>query len=214
MEMEVSTRQKTRDCVSVVAPMEVATTSSHPLPRPELIENAKEELEEDWQQLIVFANSLLHDYAQSHGVVQKGLDEDDVLHAPIDTKNALHAFTRFIDSVCILFVTGRLPPAILLSRWLNAIIKEDIVEEIFEGPRGFYEILFNSMQARNPVLESVPLFYKCQLMPTVAWRPLSEFQDILEQECPIWMEVQQCPAMYWESHVYVVEYFQKEAFLA
>ncbi|MCO5571832.1 hypothetical protein L7F22_025580 [Adiantum nelumboides] len=189
MEMEVSKRQKTGDCVSVVAPMEAATTSSHPLPHPELFENAKGELEEDWQQLLEFANSLLHDYAQSHGVVPEGLEEDDVSHAPIDTKDALRAFTRFTDNACILFVTGRLPSALLLRRWLNAIIKRDIVEEIFEGPRGFYEVLFKSMQVRNAVLESVPLFYEGQLVHTVPWRPLAEFQDILKQECPIWVEV-------------------------
>ncbi|MCO5594134.1 hypothetical protein L7F22_048155 [Adiantum nelumboides] len=198
MEMEVSKRQKIGDCLSVVAPMEAATTSSHPLPPPELIENAKGELEEDWQQLLEFANSLLHDYAQCHGVVPEGLEEDDVLHAPNDTKDALRAFTRFTDNACILFVTGRLPSALLLRRWLNAIIKGDIVEEIFEGPRGFYEVLFKSMQARNAVLESVPLFYEGQLVHTVPWRPLAEFQDILKQECPIWVEVQQCPAMYWD----------------
>ncbi|MCO5605569.1 hypothetical protein L7F22_059752 [Adiantum nelumboides] len=92
--------------------MEAATTSSNPSPRLELIENAKEELEEGWQQLLEFANSLLADYAQSRGVVPEGLEEDDGLHAPIDTKDALHAFTRFTDNACILFVEGRLPPTL------------------------------------------------------------------------------------------------------
>ncbi|MCO5613122.1 hypothetical protein L7F22_067397 [Adiantum nelumboides] len=160
--------------------MEVATTSLHPLPHPKLIENAKGGLEEDWQHLLEFANSLLHEYAQSHGVVPKGLEENEVLHAPIDTKAALLAFTRFTDNACILFVMGRLPPILLLCRWLNAILKEDIVEEIFEGPQGFFGVLFESMQAHNTLLERVSLFYEGKLVYTVTWHPLAEFQDILK----------------------------------
>ncbi|MCO5577677.1 hypothetical protein L7F22_031508 [Adiantum nelumboides] len=158
------------------------------------------ELEEDWQQLLEFANSLLHGYAQSHGVVPKGLEEDDVLHAPIDTKDALRAFTRFTNIASILFVKGRLPPAFLLRRWLNAIIKEDIVEEIFQGPHEFHEVLFKSMQGHNAVLESVPLFYEGQLVHTVEWHPLAEFQDILKREWSIWVECMQPNA---DMHVHL-----------
>ena len=32
---------------------------------------------------------------------------------------------------------------------------------------------------------------------TVHWLPLAEFQQIMKQECPIWVEVQKCPSMYW-----------------
>lgn len=72
-----------------------------------------------------------------------------------------------------------------------------MVDEIFDGPRGFFEIMFKTAEARQLVLQKVPLFFEGQLVHAVPWRPLTEFQEILKQECPIWVEIQNCPAMYW-----------------
>ncbi|MCO5555945.1 hypothetical protein L7F22_009489 [Adiantum nelumboides] len=159
--------------------------------------NACNDPQIDWDHLLDFANSLLQEYAKHNESKAVDIPENDVLEVTMDTPRVLQVLTAFHEKAAIFFFTGRLPPMHRIRQWLNFLLQSDAIDEIFDGPRGFFEIMFKTPEARQLALQKVPLFFDGQLVHAVPWRPLAEFQEILKQECPIWVEVESCPAMYW-----------------
>ena len=64
------------------------------------------------------------------------------------------------------------------------------VEDVYAGLRGFYKVALHSQEYCDQLLNRLPIFYGRSLVHVVPWRPLVEYQDILKQECPIWVEVE------------------------
>ncbi|MCO5582025.1 hypothetical protein L7F22_035915 [Adiantum nelumboides] len=161
------------------------------------ISSTRNVVQEDWGHLLEFANSLLQEYAEHNQSKAVDIPEEDVLEVSMDTPRVLQLLAAFYEKAAIFFFTGRLPPMHFIRNWLNSLLQSDVVDEIFDVSRGFFEIMFKTSEARQLVLQKVPLFFEGQLVHAVPWRPLAEFQEILKQECPIWVEIQNCLAMYW-----------------
>ena len=47
-----------------------------------------------------------------------------------------------------------------------------------------------SQEYKEKLLNKLPVFYEKSLVHIVPWRPLVEYQYILKQECPVWVEVE------------------------
>ena len=76
-----------------------------------------------------------------------------------------------------------------MAQWLNAMVGRNSVEDVYKGPRGFFEVIFRTEEQRAKLLSSCLVFYNNNLVYIVPWRLLAEFYEILKQECPIWVEV-------------------------
>ena len=63
------------------------------------------------------------------------------------------------------------------------------MEDVFAGPRGFYEVILLSHEIRDKLFNHLPVVYQRGFVHVVSWRPVVEYQDILKQECPVWVEV-------------------------
>ncbi|MCO5602437.1 hypothetical protein L7F22_056569 [Adiantum nelumboides] len=195
-ESGISKKPKWSEDVGKAVDMVVAVTPEANMPLLGDSSNACNDPQTDWDHLLDFANSLLQEYAEHNESKAVDIPENDVLEVTMDTPRVLQVLAAFHEKAAIFFFTGRLPPMHRIRQWLNFLLQSDAVDEIFDGPRGFFEIMFKTPEARQLALQKVPLFFDGQLVHAVPWRPLAEFQEILKQECPIWVEVESCPAMY------------------
>jgi hypothetical protein len=53
-----------------------------------------------------------------------------------------------------------------------------------------FEVIFRTEEQRDRLLARLPVFFNNKLVYIVSWQPLAEFEEILKQECPIWVEVE------------------------
>ena len=64
------------------------------------------------------------------------------------------------------------------------------VQDVYAGPRGFYEVVLVSQGYKKKLLNKLPVCYEKSLVHIVLWRPLVEYQYILKKKCLIWVEVE------------------------
>ena len=117
-------------------------------------------------------------------------DVDDIVEVEMPRKDILKAFSMFHDRGIICFFTGKIPIIEWVRQWLNAMVGRNSVEDVYKGPRGFFEVIFRTEEQRDRLLSRIPVFFNNSLVYVVPWRPLAEFEEILKQECPIWVEVE------------------------
>ena len=143
-----------------------------------------------WDLLRGVANSLMEECMKENAKIIEEFDVDDVIKVEVDTKEYLRSFSDFYDKGVIMFFTGRIPYLSWIKQWLRNVMNIDCVEDVYAGPRGFYEVVLRSQEYRDQLLNRLPIFYGRSLVHVVPWRPLVEYQDILKQECPVWVEVE------------------------
>ena len=61
------------------------------------------------------------------------------------------------------------------------------VENIYAGPRGFYDVVFHLPKHRSALLG--PLFLDKRLVHVMQWSPVVDYHALLKQECPAWVTV-------------------------
>lgn len=149
------------------------------------------------RRMLAVGNSLLHAYAMANNSTKEQVTPEEIVEACLDASQVLEQLVAFHDWATVFFFTGRAPMMGWIRSWMVDLLQEDVVEDIFDGPHGFYEILFRTSQARASVFHRVPLFLEGQLVHVVPWRPLHEYKEILKQACPIWVEVVDFLPMYW-----------------
>ena len=54
---------------------------------------------------------------------------------------------------------------------MNPIVSLNCIENIYVGPRGFYDVVFHSPEDRNTLLVKVPMFFDKQLVHVMQWSP-------------------------------------------
>ena len=161
---------------------------------------SKSEVEKDdghWETLRGMASALMEDSVQKQNLMVQECEEDETFNIEIDTKEFLKSFENFYDKAVIMFFTGKIPTPSWVRQWLRNVMQEDCVEDIYVGPRGFYEVMLLSQALRGKLFNRLPLFYERGLVHVVPWRPVVEFQEILKRECPVWVEVQCQNSVVW-----------------
>ena len=153
--------------------------------------------ESHWEHLRCMENILMEDCIRENVKVVEEFVDDEVAKVEIDKKEFLGSFANFIDRGVILFFTGKIPFLWRVKQWLRGILQADCVQDVYAGPRGFYEVILISQEYKEKLLNKLPVFYEKSLVHIVPWRPLVEYQDILKQECPVWVEVECTYSVVW-----------------
>ena len=143
-----------------------------------------------WEYLRCMANALMEDCMKENAKIASEFDAEDIFKVEVDTKEYLSSFSAFYDRGVILFFTGKIPALHWVKQWLRGVLHADCVEDVYVGPRGFYEVVLNSSENKETLLARLPIFYGRSLVHVVPWRPLTEYLDILKQDCPVWVEVE------------------------
>ena len=159
-----------------------------------------EEVEKDncnWDNLWVIANTLLSDIMEDNENEAKECTDEDVHDVDVDAKAVLQSFDVFYDRAVILFFTGKLPYFSWIKQWLNTIVSPNCVENIYAGPRGFYDVVFRSPEHRSALLAKVPVFFDKRLVHVMQWSPVVDYHALLKQECPVWVTVDCKHAFLW-----------------
>ena len=68
--------------------------------------------------------------------------EEDVVEVVMETKSMLVAFDRFYDCGVILYFISKLPLVSWIKQWLNSFIMYNCGDDVYLGPRGFYDVVF------------------------------------------------------------------------
>ena len=164
------------------------------MPRPSYAhvmgEGEEERNAQYWDVMHVVANEALHEILPDNIDIVANVEEDEIVEVEMPRREILKAFSMFHERGIICFFTGKNPLVNWVAQWLNAMIGRNSVEDVYKGPRGFFEVIFRTEEQRDRLLSRLPVFYNNNLVYIVPWRPLAEFQDILKQECPIWVEVE------------------------
>ena len=143
-----------------------------------------------WETIHVVANQALHDVLPDDEEILVDAMTDDIVEVELPRKDILKAFSMFHDRGIICFFTGKIPLVDWVRQWLNVMVGRNTVEDVYKGPRGFFEVIFCTEEQRDRLLSRIPVFFNNKLVYIVPWRPLAEFEEILKQECPIWVEVE------------------------
>ena len=104
-----------------------------------------EEVDKDncnWDNLRGIANTLLSDIMEDNENDAEECIDEDVHDVDVDAKAVLQSFDVFYDRVVILFFIGKLPYINWIKQWWNTIMSPNYVENIYAGPRGFYDVVF------------------------------------------------------------------------
>ena len=157
-----------------------------------------------WETIHAVANQALHDLLLDDEEILVDAMTDDIVEVDI-----LKAFSMFHDRGIICFFTGKIPLVDWVRQWLNGMVGRNTVEDVYKGPRGFFEVIFRTEEQRDRLLSRIPVFFNNKLVYIVPWRPLAEFEEILKQECPIWVEVECKFSFFWPIIQSVMEHFGK-----
>lgn len=148
-----------------------------------------------------FENQILHNYVEKNHAraVEVSLPEE-IAEVTMDPSMLVNHIANFHQwRVAIFFFTGRVSLVYRIKDWISYLLKGDFVEKKIDESKGFFENFFSSQAARDQTLKRIPLFLDSQLVHVVTWRPIVKFQDMLEQACPIWVEVDNFPSSCWDS---------------
>ena len=156
-----------------------------------VVEGVEEEMSDQyWETIHAVANQALLDVLPDNDDVLANAESEDIVEVELPRKDILKAFSMFHDRGIICFFTGKIPIIDWVRQWLNAMVGRNSVEDVYKGPRGFFEVIFRTEEQRDRLLSRLPVFFNNNLVYIVPWRPLAEFEEILKQECPIWVEVE------------------------
>ena len=103
---------------------------------------------------------------------------EEVHDVDVDAKAVLQSFDVFYDRAVILFFTGKLPYINWIKQWLNTIVSPNCVENIYAGPRGFYDVVFRSPEQRSALLAKVPVFFDKRLVHVMQWSPVVDYHTL------------------------------------
>ena len=67
------------------------------------------------------------------------IEEDEVVEVEMPRREILKAFSMFHERGIICFFTRKNPLVHWVVQWLNAIVGRNNVEDVYKGPRGFFE---------------------------------------------------------------------------
>ena len=101
--------------------------------------------------------------------------DEDVHDVDVDAKAVLQSFDVFYDRAVILFFTGKLPYHNWIKQWLNTIVSSNCIENIYAGPRGFYDVVFRSSEHRSALLAKVLVFFDKRLVHVMQWSPVVDY---------------------------------------
>ena len=104
-----------------------------------------------------------------------------------------HSFANLFARGVILFFTRKMP-LLCFVFVLCGILQADCVQDVYVGPRGFYEVVLVAQEYKEKLHR---VFYVNSLVHIVLWRPLVEYQDLLKQECPAWVKVECTYSVIW-----------------
>ena len=88
----------------------------------------------------------------------------------------------------------------LIKQWLNIIISPNRVENTYAGPRGFYDVVFRSLEHQSGLLAKVLVFFDKRLVD-----PFVDHHALLKQESPIWVMVDCKHVFLWPFYTRVDE---------
>ena len=143
-----------------------------------------------WETIHVFANQALHDVLLDDEEILVDAMTDDIVEVELLHKDILKAFSMFHDRGIICFFTGNISLVDWVRQWLNVMVGRNTMEDVYKCPRGFFEVIFRTEEQRDRLLSRIPVFFNNKLVYIVPWRPLAELEEILKQECPIWVDVE------------------------
>ena len=145
-----------------------------------------------------FVKALLSDFMEKNEKDAKDCVEEDVVEVVMETNSMLATFDRFYDRGVILYFTSKLPLVSWIKQWLNSFIMPNCVEDVYVGPRGFYDVVFRSSEHRTTLMAKVPIFFDRRLVHVMEWVPVVDYKDLLKQQCPIWVTVDCSNSFFWD----------------
>ena len=145
-----------------------------------------------------FVKALLSDFMENNEKDAKDCVEEDVVEVVMETKSMLATFDKFYDRGVILYFTSKLPLVSWIKQWLNSFIMPNCVEDVYVGPRGFYDVVFRSSEHRTTLMAKVPIFFDRRLVHVMEWVPAVDYKDLLKQQCPIWVTVDCNNSFFWD----------------
>lgn len=108
----------------------------------------------------------------------------------IDLMNPLCQYAR---CAVILFFPRKMPSTQDVAQWVNYRLGKQVVQGVFFGARGFYEILLSNASTKNDLLAISPTFYGSQMIHVLPWSLTKDYQSLIQHQCPVWVEVQDFP---------------------
>ena len=91
-------------------------------------------------------------------------------------REILKAFSMFHERGIICFFIGKNPFKVhWVAQWRNAMVGRNSVEDVYKGPRVFFEVIFRTEEQWDKLLSRMPVFYDNNLVYVVPWRPLAKF---------------------------------------
>ena len=115
--------------------------------------------------------------------------DENVHYVEVDAKAVFQSFDVLYDRAAILFITRKLTYVNWIKLWLNTIVSPNCVENIYAGPRGFYDVVFRSPEHRSALLAKVPMFFDKRLVQVMHWFLIVDYHALLKQECLVWVTV-------------------------
>ena len=97
-----------------------------------------------WDVMHVVANEALHEILSDTTDMVAYVEEDDIVEVEMPCREILKAFSLFHERHIICFFTGKNPLVNWVAQWLNAMIGRNSVDDVYKGPRGFFEVIFRT----------------------------------------------------------------------
>ena len=97
-----------------------------------------------WDVMHVVANEALHEILSDDTNMVANVEEDEIVEVEMPHREILKAFSMFHERGIICFFTWKNPLVNWVVQWLNAMIGRNSVEDVYKGPRGFFEDIFRT----------------------------------------------------------------------
>ena len=89
----------------------------------------------------VVANEALHEILPDTIDMVANVEEDEIVEVEMPHREILKAFSMFHERDIICFFTRKNPFVDWVAQWLNAMIGRNSAEDVYKGPRGFFEVI-------------------------------------------------------------------------
>ena len=111
-------------------------------------EGEEERNDHYWEVMHVVANEAFHEILPDNIQMVANIEEDEILDVKMPRREILKAFSMFHKRGIVCFFTGK-NPLHWVAQWLNAMVGRNNVEDVYKGPRGFFEVVFRTKEQRD-----------------------------------------------------------------
>ena len=92
----------------------------------------------------VVANEALHEILPDDIEMVANIEEDEIVEVEMPRREILKTLSMFHERGIICSFMGKNPFIHWVTQWLNTMVGKNNVEDVYKGPRGFFEVVFRT----------------------------------------------------------------------